>query len=120
MLHSYHEFQLYIMKSFLFIRILLLSFIAPLTSSCTTTLGRNFDTTHVDDIKTGIHTKENIREWFGEPYSTGAADSELRQFGCVDGWIYLYSVGSIGGGNAKSLAVYFDSEGKVCSQGYSN
>ncbi len=104
------------MKASVLTRNIMLLGIALLLSSCFSSgaIGRKFDTTHVNDIKDGVTTKETIRQWFGEPYATGAAEPEMKQAGCVDGWTYLYAFLS----NSESLAVYFDADGKVCVHAY--
>ncbi len=106
------------MKTFTGIQTLLLASVFLLYSCAPVSIGRKFDTTHAHEIQKGVHTKETIRQWFGEPYAKGAAEAELQKIGCVDGWSYLYSEATIGKSHAESLNVYFDSEGKVCAHGY--
>ena len=107
------------------VQILLLLVLIFILSSCSGLsskpgeLGRKFDTTHVNDIQIGVHTKETIRQWFGEPYSTGASEPELQPMGCVEGWVYLYTTprGFLKT-HVETLAVYFDDHGKVCSHAF--
>ena len=103
------------MKPSIFIwTILLVGLVFILSSCASSSIGRKFDTTHVNDIEKGVSTKEIIRQWFGKPYATGAAETELRAVGCVEGWSYLYAYLT----TSESLAVYFDADGKVCANAY--
>ena len=106
------------MKTFTGIQALLLALALFLYSCAPVSIGRKFDTTHVHDIQKGVHTKETIRQWFGQPFATSAAEPELRSIGCVDGWSYVYSESNVVKTHAESLAVYFDDQGKVCAHGF--
>jgi outer membrane protein assembly factor BamE (lipoprotein component of BamABCDE complex) len=80
--------------------------------------GRQFDTTHVYDIKKGTQDKDQIRAWFGEPYRVQAVSgSPLR---CVERWTYTHAFSSWGGTKTKTetLVVDFNKSGKVCDNAY--
>ena len=86
--------------------------------SCAT-VGKDFDRTHVTDIKTGVQDKNQIRDWFGEPNQKQSLKDSTK--GCVERWSYIYAHASYGGLKTKStaLVVDFDESGKVCDHGYS-
>lgn len=98
-------------------RIWLLAVIVLVLCACATA-GRQFDRTHVNDIKKGIHTKEQIKGWFGEPYQTTTLQGHPA--GCVERWTYVHAFSSHGGAKTVSaaLVVDFDSNGKVCDNAY--
>jgi len=83
------------------------------------TVGRDFDRTHVHDIKDGVHDKAQITAWFGQP--TRVTTSSGGPGGCNEMWIYQYAHSTHGGARtqAAALAVMFNQEGKVCSNSYS-
>jgi outer membrane protein assembly factor BamE (lipoprotein component of BamABCDE complex) len=80
--------------------------------------GRQFDTTHVNDIKKGVHGKADILAWFGEPSSkVTLTDNSMK---CVERWTYVYAH-AVGFGKvteSHSLVVDFDANGKVCDNAY--
>jgi outer membrane protein assembly factor BamE (lipoprotein component of BamABCDE complex) len=88
--------------------------------SCAT-MGKDFDRTHVTDIKTGVQDKNQIRDWFGEPNQKQSITDSTK--GCVERWNYIYghSHATFGGFKTKgaTLVVDFDQSGKVCDHGYS-
>lgn len=102
-----------------YVRILLSAIVALALIACASS-GRKFDRTHVNDIKKGIHTKAQIREWFGEPYQV-TAPLQGHPAGCVERWTYVYAYSSYGGAKTVSaaLVVDFDGNGKVCDNSYS-
>jgi outer membrane protein assembly factor BamE (lipoprotein component of BamABCDE complex) len=83
------------------------------------TAGQQFDRTHVNDIKKGVQTKEDIREWFGKPYQVTKPLSG-HPAGCTERWSYVHAFASWGGAKTKSAAliVDFDKNGKVCDNAY--
>ena len=84
--------------------------------------GRNFDATHANDIKPGMD-KQQIIEWFGEPYTKSESHSTLEDGTVikVEAWVYVYAIGKPAGkSKGKSLAVVFGPDGKVLSSGYSD
>src|ERR1700690_574402 len=80
--------------------------------------GKQFDTTHVNDIKKGSQDKGQIRSWFGEPHSVQAISS--TPLGCTERWIYTHAFSSWGGTKTKTetLVVDFNKNGKVCDNAY--
>jgi hypothetical protein len=82
------------------------------------TVGKKFDTTHVNDIQKGTQTKAEILGWFGPAQSTTQlAKSEL---GCTERWTYMYAHSAVGGSTvSEALVVDFDAAGKVCDNAYS-
>lgn len=80
--------------------------------------GRQFDTTHVYDIKQGIQDKATILTWFGEPVSKVSLTGS--PMGCVERWTYVYAH-AVGFGKvteSHSLVVDFNADGKVCDSAY--
>jgi hypothetical protein len=81
------------------------------------TSGQKFDTTHVNDIQKGVHTKTQITEWFGPQQQTSAIQNSPA--GCVERWIYVFAKARVGAATqSESLVVDFDSSGKVCDHAY--
>jgi outer membrane protein assembly factor BamE (lipoprotein component of BamABCDE complex) len=80
--------------------------------------GRQFSTTHVNDIQIGVQDKQTITDWFGKPLTITNLSNNPK--GCVERWIYTYAK-AVGFGNvteSNSLVVDFNSNGKVCDQAY--
>ena len=98
---------------------LLFTFLLGLTVVSCATAGQKIDRTHLDDIQDGVQTKEQIRAWFGEPYSQQKGLSGHPK-GCVERWTYEYAKAR-GFGNVtyqEVLMVDFDQRGKVCDHGF--
>lgn len=92
---------------------------AVVLAACATS-GKQFDRTHIPDVKKGAQNKEQIRTWFGEPYQVTTLGSG-HPGGCVERWTYVHAYASHGGAKATSaaLVVDFDKNGKVCDTAYS-
>lgn len=107
-----------IMKKIRF-SVIALCLIFGLVAACATA-GRQFDRTHVNDIKKGVHNKETIRNWFGEPYQV-TSPLQGHPAGCVERWLYVHAYSSHGGRKTESasLVVDFDRAGKVCDNAFS-
>jgi outer membrane protein assembly factor BamE (lipoprotein component of BamABCDE complex) len=88
------------------------------TLAACASVGRDFDRTHVNDIKKGVHDKEQIRAWFGEPLRTATVPAGGT--GCNERWIYNYAKSTWGGRKTEgaTLTVGFDTKGKVCVAAY--
>ena len=83
------------------------------------TVGEKFDTTHVNEIQNGEHDKAQITAWFGPPHKTVSPLSG-HPAGCVERWqwTHAHSV-AFGKTVSDSLVVDFDTDGKVCDNGFS-
>lgn len=83
------------------------------------TIGKDFDRTHVNDIKKGVHDKAQVKSWFGAPYQVTTASSDAS--GCTETWTYQYAHATHGGRKVTSaaLVVTFDKNSKVCTSAYS-
>jgi hypothetical protein len=82
------------------------------------TVGRDFDTTHANDIRAAEHDKSQITSWFGAPRFTTRFDRNAK--GCVERWRYEYATATVGSsGRAKALVVDFDTNGRVCDYAFS-
>lgn len=79
-----------------YVRILLSAIVALALIACASA-GKKFDRTHVNDIKKGVHTKAQIREWFGEPYQV-TAPLQGHPAGCMERWTYVHAYSSYGEG----------------------
>jgi outer membrane protein assembly factor BamE (lipoprotein component of BamABCDE complex) len=80
--------------------------------------GKQFDTTHVNDIQKGVHSKADILAWFGEPFSKVPLTGSPMN--CVERWTYVYAH-AVGFGTvteSRSLVVDFNANGKVCDSAY--
>jgi hypothetical protein len=92
--------------------------ITALLGACAT-VGRDFDTTHANDIRTAEQDKTQIAAWFGEPRFTTTFDKNPK--GCVERWQWSYGTAAVGSSTrAKSLIVDFDADGKVCDHAFSS
>jgi outer membrane protein assembly factor BamE (lipoprotein component of BamABCDE complex) len=82
--------------------------------------GRSIDRSHLGDIKDGVQNKEQIRSWFGQPYTmkTGLTGHPKR---CVERWTYEFAKARGFGTVTYSeiLVVDFDTKGKVCDHAFS-
>ena len=96
----------------------ILALVASVALAACATAGKQFDRTHVRDIKTGVQDKEQIRLWFGEPGQTQQVTGSAA--GCIERWIYSHAYSSYGGLSTKaaSLVVDFDRNAKVCDHAY--
>jgi hypothetical protein len=89
-----------------------------LSTGCVS-VGRDFDTTHANDIRAAEHDKAQITAWFGAPRFTTTFDRNTK--GCVERWRYEYATATVGSsGRAKALVVDFDVNGRVCDYAFSS
>ena len=80
--------------------------------------GRDFDTTHANEIRTAEHDKAQISSWFGEPRAITTFEKNAK--GCVERWLWSYGAASVGSAaRAKALIVDFDADGRVCDHAFS-
>jgi hypothetical protein len=99
--------------------LLLTALLASTIVSCASA-GRKLDRTHLGEIQEGVQSKQQIREWFGEPYR------ELRGLhghlkGCVDRWLFEYAEAQGRAGTVtytETLVVDFDAKGIVCDHAF--
>ena len=98
----------------------LLALSIALAFTACATAGKQFDRTHVNDVKKGAQTKAQIEDWFGKPYQV-TAPLQGHPAGCVERWMYVHAYSSYGGTKTESasLVVDFDKNGKVCDHTYS-
>ncbi len=79
--------------------------------------GRQWDTTHANEVQRGVHTQQDIRAWFGEPYSVAPVSGSPA--GCTQRWTYTYAHSVAGGSTVTdTLVVDFDPQGLVCDNAY--
>ncbi len=99
-------------------KMLLVTGILIMVVACAT-VGRRFDTTHVNDVANGRQDKAQIEAWFGPPTRT-IAPLAGHPAGCVERWQWTYAHAVAGGRTVSdSLVIDFDKAGKVCDHAYS-
>jgi outer membrane protein assembly factor BamE (lipoprotein component of BamABCDE complex) len=99
--------------------LLLISLLTAIGLACASA-GTKLDRTHLDDIKEGAQSKQQIRQWFGEPY-TVQPGLQGHPKGCVERWTYEYAKAR-GFGTVtyqEILVVDFDARGTVCDHAFS-
>jgi hypothetical protein len=69
-------------------------------------VGKNFDSSNVQNIKNNVTTQEQIVEWFGEPFKKGHENGNTM-------WTYQYDKYSGRTTKSKDLVLLFDQSGKV-------
>ena len=90
--------------------VLLLS--GGLMSAGCATVGQDFDTQHVDDIRIGKTSRSDIQALLGEPWRTGVEDGKRT-------WTYgKYRWSAFGDAQTTDLVVRFDKDGTVSSYVY--
>lgn len=97
------------------LRAMLLALAAALVLSAAgcATVGRDFPTAHVTDIRIGQTTQEQVKAMFGSPWRVGVEDGQAT-------WTYgRYYYSASGQKQAKDLVVRFDKQGVVSSYSYS-
>jgi hypothetical protein len=84
------------------------------------TVGREFDTTHANDVKKGAHDKAQVEQWFGPPH-TRVAPLQNNPNGCVERWQWTHAH-AVAGGSARTqvLVVDFGPDGKVCDNAFTS
>ncbi|HEX4049014.1 MAG TPA: outer membrane protein assembly factor BamE [Elusimicrobiota bacterium] len=81
------------------------------TAGCVT-IGRQFPTGHIADIKIGKTTQAEISAAYGKPYRTGIEDGDAT-------WTYLrYHFTALGGQTTDDLYVRFNADGSVKSYAF--
>jgi hypothetical protein len=82
------------------------------------TVGKEFDTTHANEVQTAVHDKQQMRAWFGEPHQV-TSPLPNHPAGCVERWQWTYAHSVAGGSTeSQSLVVDFDAAGKVCDHAF--
>jgi hypothetical protein len=77
-------------------------------------VGRNFDTARVKDIKNGATTKAEILEWFGLPFKEGVEGNQTM-------WTYQYDeYAVIGSEQSKDLVILFTPNNAVKAYRYAS
>lgn len=72
-------------------------------------VGREFPVDPVRRIEMGETTRDDVREWFGEPWRTGVDDGRPT-------WTYgRYRYSLFGDARTRDLVVRFDDQGRVVS-----
>jgi outer membrane protein assembly factor BamE (lipoprotein component of BamABCDE complex) len=91
--------------------------IAAFAMGCAT-VGQEFATEHVNDVRVGSQTKDQIKSWFGEPFMVTTMSGSPK--GCVESWMYKHAHAAIGAkATAQVLVVNFDDKNLVCDTAYS-
>lgn len=93
------------------VRAILVTFILTLGAGCAT-VGQDFATHKVDDIRIGETTRADIETMFGEPWRTGVEDGKPT-------WTYAkYRWSAFGDAETTDLLVRFARDGSVSSYVY--
>ncbi|MDI9243871.1 outer membrane protein assembly factor BamE [Marinobacter sp. CHS3-4] len=96
------------MTKFQSIRVLLVTLLLVMGAGCAT-VGKDFATHNVDQIKIGETTRNDIQEMFGEPWRTGIEDGKRT-------WTYgKYRWSAFGEAETTDLVVRFNPDGSVAS-----
>lgn len=84
---------------------------AALLAGCAT-IGHDFPSERVPEIRIGETTRSQILVMFGDPWRTGIEDGLVK-------WTYgKYRYSAFGGSRSKDLTVTFDDAGRVASYSY--
>lgn len=76
------------------------------------TVGSDFATDRVDQIRIGETTREQVRDMFGEPWRTGIEDGKPT-------WTYgKYRWSAFSDAQTTDLVIRFDDQGRVSSYVY--
>ena len=70
------------------------------------TVGKNFDSAKVKNIKNHTTTKAEVLDWFGLPYKEGTENGGLM-------WTYQFDKYVAGSTESKDLVILFDSNNLV-------
>lgn len=98
----------------------------PLLFTSCATVGTQFDSTNIDNITVAKTTTEDVRAWFGAPYTridVPTWEYKRMHFGDEQAhtiWRYIYAKGTIASAQGKSLQVEFDKDGIVTDYYYSS
>ena len=93
------------------VRVIPAAVLVALTAACLT-VGADFRAEPVLDIEKGVTTKEQLREWLGDPYQMGLEDGR-------ETWTYLYVRRNVRGDvQSKQLHIKFDDGGRVETYSY--
>ncbi|MBT5377405.1 MAG: hypothetical protein HOL15_11370 [Nitrospinaceae bacterium] len=93
-------------------RILLLTLcLLPLMVGCGT-VGKNFDSSKVENIQNNVTTQLDILNWFGVPYKEGKENNHAMWTYQLDTWQ------AIGDGVSKGLVILFDDNNIVKAYRY--
>lgn len=98
----------------------LITLILILDLSACATAGHKIERSHLNDIKNGVQNKDQIRTWFGEPYTVKTGLTGHPK-GCIERWTFEYAKAQGFGTVTYSeiLVVDFNKNGKVCDHAFS-
>ena len=74
-------------------------------------VGKDFDSEKVKDIKNNITTQLNIIDWFGVPFKEGNENGYTM-------WTYQFDKWNLGEVESKGLVILFDDKNKVKAYRY--
>jgi len=92
--------------------VFLVTLICALLIGCGS-LGKNFDTSRVQDIKNNQTTKAEILDWFGLPFKEGIENNFVM-------WTYQYDQYIAGQTESKDLVILFDNNNHVKAYRYTS
>lgn len=76
-------------------------------------VGKNFDSSNVKNVRNNDTTQAQVVTWFGEPYKKGQENGKTM-------WTYQYDTYSGGDSKSKDLVLLFDDAGKVIAFRYTS
>jgi len=92
-------------------KLMLMALVLATVAGCAT-VGQDFPTHNVDQIRIGETTRSDIQEMFGEPWRTGVEDGKRT-------WTYgKYKWSAFGDAETTDLVVRFNEDGTVSSYVY--
>jgi hypothetical protein len=77
------------------------------------TMGQNFDSSNVKNIKNNNTTKQQVLDWFGLPYKEGTENGLLM-------WTYQFDKYVAGSTQSKDLVLLFDNNNVVKAYRYTS
>lgn len=95
------------------LRFFLLGLVCVVVVSGCGTVGKNFDTSHIKDIKNQATTKTEILDWFGTPYKEGTENGSLM-------WTYQFDKYLAGSTESRDLVILFNDKNLVKAFRYSS
>ena len=86
----------------------LLILVASFTLTACMTVGSKFDISKIDQLQPSVSTEDDAKRLFGEP--TSVSDNPNNHHELLQ---WIYSQGTLVGGNGAHLAISFDENGKM-------
>ncbi len=95
------------------LRFFLVVMVCAVMASACGTVGKNFDTSRIKDIKNQVTTKSEILDWFGLPFKEGTENGSLM-------WTYQFDKYLAGTTESRDLVILFNEKNQVKAFRYSS